>query len=170
VIGAGAIGLLTTYLLRLADVEVWNASLEATSELVEQSGARYLSTDGKDISELGSFDLVVEAAGDAQLMAQALGLLRRGGVACILGIDPHTKQVEIDGRVLGVDTILENRVLFGSVNAHRQDWVAAVADLDRARERWPAALERFVSLRVPVDRFDEAFAHRGGKATLVLAE
>jgi threonine dehydrogenase-like Zn-dependent dehydrogenase len=170
VFGAGAVGLLTTYLLRLADVEVWNASLEATSELVEQSGARYLSTDGNDISELGSFDLVVEAAGDAQLMAQSLGLLRRGGVACILGIDPHTKQVEIDGRVLGVDTILENRVLFGSVNAHRRDWVAAVADLDRARERWPDALERFVSLRVPVDRFDEAFAHRGGKATLVLAE
>lgn len=170
VLGAGAVGLLTTYLLRLADVEVWNASLEATSELVEQSGARYLSTDDNDISELGSFDLVVEAAGDAQLMAQSLGLLRRGGVACILGIDPHTKQVEIDGRVLGVDTILENRVLFGSVNAHPQDWVAAVADLDRARERWPDALERFVSLRVPVDRFDEAFAHRGGKATLVLAE
>jgi threonine dehydrogenase-like Zn-dependent dehydrogenase len=170
VLGAGAVGLLTTYLLRLADLEVWNASLEATSELVEQSGARYLSTAGNDMSELGSFDLVVEAAGDAQLMAQSLGLLGRGGVACILGIDPHTKRVEIDGRVLGVDTILENRVLFGSVNAHRQDWVAAVADLDRARERWPDALERFVSLRVPVDRFDEAFAHRGGKATLVLAE
>jgi hypothetical protein len=38
------------------------------------------------------------------------------------------------------------------------------------RERWPGALERFVSLRVPLDRFEEAFAHRGGKATLVLAE
>jgi threonine dehydrogenase-like Zn-dependent dehydrogenase len=170
VIGAGAIGLLTTYLLRLSDIEVWTASLEETSELVERSGAHYLSTHGNDISELGRFDLVVEAAGNAQLMAQSLGLLRRSGVACLLGIDPHRQGVEIDGRVLGVDAILENRVLFGSVNAHRKDWLAAVADLDRARERWPDALERFVSLRVPVDRFDEAFAHRGGKATLVLAE
>src|ERR687887_1475675 len=135
VIGAGAIGLLTTYLLRLADVEVWTASLEPENELVEQSGARYLSTTGNDISELGRFDLVVEAAGNAELMAQSLGLLRRSGVACLLGIDPHRQQVEIDGRVLGVDAILENRVLFGSVNAHRQDWVAAVADLHRARER-----------------------------------
>src|ERR671936_689569 len=33
VLGAGAIGVLTTYLLRLADVEVWTASLEETSEL-----------------------------------------------------------------------------------------------------------------------------------------
>jgi glucose 1-dehydrogenase len=169
VIGAGAIGLLMTYLLRLADVEVWTASLEPENELVEQSGARYASTHDNDLSELGKFDLVIEAAGNAQMMAQTLGLLRRSGVACLLGIDPHVQTVELDGRVLGVDTILENRVLFGSVNAHRQDWLAAVADLDRARERWTEALERFVTLRVPLDRFAEAFEHRGGKATLVLS-
>ena len=170
VIGAGAIGLLTTYLLRLADVEVWTASLEPGNELVEPSGARYVSTRDNELSELGKFDLVIEAAGNAQLMAQTLGLLRRNGVACLLGIDPHHQTVELDGPVLGVDTILENRVLFGSVNAHRQDWLAAVDDLDRARERWPEALEQFVTLRVPLDRFQEAFEHRGGKATLVLSD
>ena len=72
--------------------------------------------------------------------------------------------------MLGVDTVLENRVLFGSVNAHRKDWLAAVAALDRARERWPDALEQFVGLRVPLDRFAEAFGHTGVKATLVLDE
>jgi hypothetical protein len=70
--------------------------------------------------------------------------------------------------VLGLDAVLENRVLFGSVNAHRQDWLAAVASLDSARERWPDALEAFVGRRVPLDRFAEAFAYRGVKATLVL--
>lgn len=170
IIGAGAIGLLMTYLLRLADVEVWTASLEPENELVEQSGALYVSTHDNELSELGKFDLVVEAAGNAQLMARTLGLLRRSGVACLLGIDPRDQTVELDGPVLGVDTILENRVLFGSVNAHRQDWLAAVDDLDRARERWPEALEQFVTLRVPVDRFQEAFEHRGGKATLVLSD
>ena len=170
VIGAGAIGLLMTYLLRLADVEVWTASLEPENELVEQSGARYVSAHDNELSELGKFDLVIEAAGNAQLMAQTLGLLRRSGVACLLGIDPRVQTVELDGPVLGVDTILENRVLFGSVSAHRQDWVSALADLDRAGERWPEALERFVTLRVPLDRFQEAFEHRGGKATLVLSD
>ena len=170
VIGAGAIGLLMTYLLRLADVEVCTASLEPENELVEQSGARYVSTRDNELSELGTFDLVVEAAGNAQLMARTLDLLRRSGVACLLGIDPRDQTVELDGRVLGVDTILENRVLFGSVNAHRRDWLAAVDDLDRARERWPEALDQFVTLRVPLDRFSEAFEHRGGKATLVLSD
>jgi len=170
VLGAGAIGLLTTYLLRLADVEVWTASLQPQNELVEQSGARYVSTHDNELSELGKFDLVIEAAGNAQVMARTLGLLRRSGVACLLGIDPRDQTVELEGPVLGVDTILENHVLFGSVNAQRQDWLAAVADLGRARERWPEALERFVTLRVPLDHFQEAFDHRGGKATLVLSD
>jgi glucose 1-dehydrogenase len=170
VLGAGAIGLLTTYLLRLADVEVWTASLEPEHPLVEASGARYVSTADVELGELGPFDLVVEAAGNAELMARTLGLLRRSGVACLLGIDPRRQTVELDGPTLGVDAILENRVLFGSVNAQRQDWLAAVADLDRARARWPDALEQFVTLRVPLDRFEEAFAHRGGKATLVLPD
>ena len=170
VIGAGAIGLVTTYLLRLADVEVWTASLEPENELVEACGARYVSTHDTELTELGTFDLVIEAAGNAQLMAQSLSLLRRSGVACLLGIDPRQQQVELDGPVLGVDTILENRVLFGSVNAQRQDWLAAVADLERARQRWPEALEEFVTLRVPLDRFAEAFEHRAGKAALVLSD
>jgi threonine dehydrogenase-like Zn-dependent dehydrogenase len=170
VIGAGAIGQLTTYLLRLANVDVWTASLEPQNELIVQSGARYVSLRDTELSELGTFDLVVDAAGDAHLIAQALGRLSRSGVACILGIDPREQKLETDGPLLGVDLILQNHVLFGSVNAHRRDWLAAVADLDRARERWPEALERFVDLRVPVDRFREAFEHRGGKATLVLAD
>jgi threonine dehydrogenase-like Zn-dependent dehydrogenase len=170
VIGAGAVGQLTTYLLRLADVEVWTASLEPENELIVQSGAHYVSTRDTELSELGTFDLVVEAAGNAHLTVQALARLRRSGVACILGLDPREQTVELDGTVLGVDLILQNKVLFGSVNAQRRDWLAAVADLDRARERWPDALEQFVSLRVPLDRFGEAFEHRGGKATLLLAD
>ena len=170
VIGAGAIGLVTTYLLRLANIEVWTASLEPENELVEACGARYVSTNDTELTELGTFDLVIEAAGNAQLMAQALSLLRRSGVACLLGIDPRQQKVEHDGPVLGVDTILENRVLFGSVNAQRQDWLAAVADLERARHRWPEAVAKFVTLRVPLDRFAEAFDHRAGQATLVLSD
>jgi glucose 1-dehydrogenase len=170
VLGAGAVGTLATYLLRLAGVEVWTASLEPSHDLVSASGAQYVPLPATQLQELGGFDLVVEAAGDAQLMADALGLLRRSGVACLLGIDPRVQQVALEGRTLALDAVLENRVLFGSVNAAREDWVRAVADLDRVRKRWPDELEQFVGLRVPLDRFEDAFAHRGGKATLVLSD
>ena len=172
VVGAGAIGMISTYLLRLAGLEVWTASLEPSNDLVSASGARYVSTSDTSLADLrletGGFDLVISAVPDAQVMADSLGVLRRSGVACLLGIDGRPQAVTIDGPVLGLDAVLENRVLFGSVNAHRQDWLAAVDSLDRARERWPDELEAFVGRRVPLDRFAEAFAYRGVKATLVL--
>jgi threonine dehydrogenase-like Zn-dependent dehydrogenase len=168
VLGAGAIGLLTTILLRLDGVEVWTASLEPGNEIVEAVGGRYVSTRDTSPRDLGAFDLVVEAAGDAQLMVDSLSLLRRSGVACVLGLDGRERTVQLPGRVIGVDSVLENRVIFGSVNANRQDWLAGVDLLDRARERWQDALETLVVLRVPLDRFTEAFDHGPGKATLVL--
>jgi threonine dehydrogenase-like Zn-dependent dehydrogenase len=165
VIGGGAVGTLMTLLLRQHGAEVVTASLEPSNELVEALGARY--EQASNLGDLGRFDLVVEAAGDAELMADALGLLRRSGVACLLGLDGREQKVQLDGRVLGTDTVLENRVLFGSVNANRRDWLAGVAALDHADHD---VLGRLVTLRVPLDRFADAFAHRGGKATLVVGE
>ncbi len=179
VLGAGAVGILATLLLRLDRVDVWTASLEPADDpratLVGACGARYVSLGDTELDtlrrETGGFDLVIEAAGDAQLMADTLSLLRRSGVACLLGIDGRGRKVSIDGPVLGVDTVIENRVVFGSVNAHRLDWLHAVDALASVRTRWPGLLEEFVGVRLPLDRFAEAVDYRGGgKATLVLDE
>ena len=161
VIGAGAIGLLTTMLLRQHDFDVTVTSRGESSPIAEALGARY----ERDAD--GTFDLIVEAAGNAQLMVDTLARLGRSGVACLLGLDGRNQKVELDGRVVGIDTVLENRVLFGSVNAHRRDWLAGVEALARA-DREP--LEQLVGLRVPLDRFADAFAFRGGKATLVVSD
>jgi threonine dehydrogenase-like Zn-dependent dehydrogenase len=176
VLGAGAIGMLGTYLLRMHGLEVWTATRSARPErtrLVEACGAHHVATSAASLAELagdvGGFDVVFEAAGDAQLMLDALGYLRRNGVACLLGIDGKARDVSIDGRVLGVDAILQNRAVFGSVNANRVDWIAAVEQLAGVRARWPDALEEFVGLRVSLDRFAEAFDYSGVKATLELA-
>ncbi|HEV3375790.1 MAG TPA: alcohol dehydrogenase catalytic domain-containing protein [Thermoleophilaceae bacterium] len=177
VIGPGAIGMLSTYFLRLDGFEVWLAGLEPPcspkAELGEACGAHYVSSREVPLStlaeETGGFDVVIEAAGDAQVMLDTLGLLRRNGVACLLGVDGRSRKLDLNGPVLGVDTILQNRALLGSVNAHARDWEDAVERLERARERWGDALERFVALRVPVDRFEEAFGFGGVKATLRFA-
>ena len=168
VTGAGAVGLLSTMLLRLEGLDVWTASLEPSSAIADALGAHYVSTKTTDLADLEPFDIVIEGAGDAQLMLDALGLLGRSGVACLLGIDGRPGKAHIENSVIGVDAVLENRVLFGSVNARRGDWETGVDALDRAREQFPGALEELIGLRVPLDRFEDAFAFRGGKATLVL--
>lgn len=174
VIGAGAIGMLATYMLRLAGHEVWTAARSepssAKGRLVTASGARYVSTRetalGAVREETGGFDVVIEAAGNAEMMVEAVAALRRNGVACLLGLDAHPHTVEVDGPLLGRDVVIENRVVFGSVNAHRTDWTAAVAALEAMQERWPEAMEQLVGLRVEPGRFSEAFGYRGVKATL----
>jgi hypothetical protein len=108
---------------------------------------------------------VADASGGCSKV-DTVSLLGRNGVACLLGIDGRPRDVAVDGRVLGVDAILQNRALFGSVNAHRQDWETAVESLDRVRRRWPDAVESFIGLTVGVDAFADALAYRGVHARL----
>ncbi len=175
VIGAGTVGILATYQLRLLGFDVWTADREVDSSdkarLVAFAGAEYVSTAAVQLGDLreavGGFDLVVEASGDAEVMLAVLGLLRRNGVGCLLGLDSHHRPLSISSTVIGLDAVLENRALFGSVNAHSCDWRAAVEGLEQMRRFWPEALETMIGLRVPLDCFEEAFAFRGIKATLV---
>lgn len=174
VIGTGAIGMLAACFLRLEglDVSIVGQSPRGSVKagLAEACGVRYVCTGETPpaavAAEVGGFDLVVEAAGDAQVMLDTLGLLTRNGVACLLGIDGRPRTVSLDGRVIGVDAILQNRVLVGSVNANRVDWADAVERLGRAHARWPEALEAFVGLRAAPGDFADAFAFGGVKATL----
>jgi glucose 1-dehydrogenase len=174
VIGTGAIGVLAACFLRLHGYDTWVAGRSGAdnpkARIVTEFGARYLSVKETPLAEaareVGGFDLVIEAAGDAQGMLDTLGLLDRNGVACLLGLDGRDQQVALDGRTIGVDAVLKNQVLFGSVNAHPDDWRDTVRRLDEARSRWPDALDAMVDLRVAPDEFERAFEHRGVKATL----
>ena len=172
VFGAGAIGMLSTYLLRLEGLEVWTAALEPAgsekAQLVEASGARYLPSAGGLPEAADGFDLVIVAAASADLSLNALRLLRRGGVALLLGVDARDRQVSVPGPAIGLDMILGNHAIVGSVNANVVDWRAAMAGLEAARDRWPGALERCVGLRVGLDDFAAAFAFGGVKAALTL--
>jgi threonine dehydrogenase-like Zn-dependent dehydrogenase len=178
VLGTGAIGTLATTLLLLDGFEVWSAGRSPATDdrasLVAALGARYFSTQetpARDVAaDAGGFDLVLEATGDAQVMADTVGLLGRNGVACLLGIDGRPREVCIDGRQIGVDAILQNRAIFGSVNAHREDWETAVEALDRAQRRWPDVIPEFVGLSVGVDAFAKAFEYRGVKAVLTFGD
>jgi len=178
VLGTGAIGMLSIMLLALEDFEVWAAGRSPASDdrarLATALGATYVSTKetpAADVAgDVGGFDLIVEATGNAQVMADTLSLLGRNGVACLLGIDGRPHEVTIDAEVLAVDAILQNRAVFGSVNAHHEDWENAIESLDRARRRWPDVVPQFIGLSVGVDDFAEAFEYRGVKAVMTFGD
>ena len=113
---------------------------------------------------------MLEGTGDAQVMADAVRPAATERRRLSARLDGRPREVTIDGRVIGVDVVIQNRAVFGSVNANQVDWEAAIAQLDAAQARWPEALERFVGLRAPLDRFQDAFGHRGVKATLLVGD
>src|SRR4051812_19986197 len=53
VVGAGAVGLLSTMLLRLEGFDVWVASLEPSSEIADALGAHYVSTKSTNLADPG---------------------------------------------------------------------------------------------------------------------
>ena len=153
-VGAGAIGMLSTYLLRLTGLEVWTASRESSSDdrsaLVAASPARATSRHAKrHFSRLAKTSAASTSSWRRPATPRSWPTAWACSAATALraysGSTPGCEPSSSTARV-GVDAIIENRVLFGSVNAQRQDWLAAVEALDRARERWPDALEAFVGL------------------------
>jgi hypothetical protein len=53
--------------------------------------------------------------------------------------------------------VLENTVVFGTVNANRRHYEAAAAALARADHGW---LERLITRRLPFQRWQEALARQ----------
>jgi threonine dehydrogenase-like Zn-dependent dehydrogenase len=176
VVGAGAIGILTTVLLRLRGLETWTLSREAENspqaDLVRRTGARYVSVAGVEpasvAAEVGP-DILIEATGDADVVHQLIGATARNGVVCLLGNDGRRRAIAVDSWILGRDYISSSRALFGSVNAARDDWPAAVEALVAADRAFPRLLDDLITRREPPDRFAAAIQPGGVKTAIVFA-
>jgi threonine dehydrogenase-like Zn-dependent dehydrogenase len=174
VLGAGAIGMLTAALLRLEGLEVVTVSREPVESeraaLVGAMDCAYECSQDSEVSEIaGSVepDVMVEATGSLDVLVAALeGGVARNGVVCVLGVDPHRRKIEIDSSVLSEQIVVGNRAIVGSVNAGSVDWAHAVRDLERIARRFPGVLDRLVGRSCDADRFADAFAFAGVKATL----
>jgi threonine dehydrogenase-like Zn-dependent dehydrogenase len=164
VIGAGTIGLLVTLVLRLRGVEVTVLSRRhppyRNSDLVEALGATYLSTDTTDLAaaskDRGPFDLIFEASGFSPLAFEAARVLAPNGVLVLSGVTGGERVIEIDANSINQSFVLGNKVMVGTVNASRDDFVRGVEDMLRAEAFYPGWLERL--LTTPVEGLGEAEA------------
>src|SRR3954449_393723 len=72
ILGSGTVGLLATLALRLRGIEVTCISLPRApyrnSDLIEEIGGTYLSTQETDIQDHGEFDIVIECTGFSPLV------------------------------------------------------------------------------------------------------
>jgi threonine dehydrogenase-like Zn-dependent dehydrogenase len=124
ILGAGPVGLLAAMALQSRGLAVSVYSVEARdserARLAERAGARYLTS----LSGVTA-DVVIEATGALAGCFAAIGALGPLGVAAILSAPEGEGSVSFHRMVLG------NQRVFGSVNANRDAFAAAVEDLAR---------------------------------------
>jgi glucose 1-dehydrogenase len=158
VTGAGPIGLLAALLAVQRGLEVHvldQVTAGPKPELVADLGASYHT--GTVAEAVGHADVIVECTGVGELVIDAAAKTAPDGIVCLTGVSSPGRTLTIDAGALNRELVLENGVVFGTVNANRRHYQAAVAALAAADQGW---LERLVTRRVPLDRWAEALQRR----------
>lgn len=154
VLGAGPIGLLATLSLRTQGWDVTTMARRPESglkgEIVRGSGARYISTGRTPVAALpaGNFDFIFEATGSAQAAFDSFPALAINGALCLTSVTGGDARASLPIDRLNFDLVLGNRVVFGTVNAHREDYLKGLVYLDEIEKSFPGFLARLFTGRV----------------------
>jgi len=155
VLGAGTVGLLAAFLLRLRGLKVDVFSREPKTSarvgLLEQTGAHYHTSIGS-----ATYDFVCDATGAPQVLALGVERLGYNGIMSLLGVCAEREPIPVPVGALNNRIVQHNQVIFGSVNANRCDFEQGVQDLQDVQTRWPELLASMITRRVPFERFAEA--------------
>ncbi len=159
VTGAGPLGLLGALfgMQRALDVHVLDVVATGPKpDLVNKLGATY--HEGSVDAAGDGFDVVVECTGVGPLVLHAIEHLAPDGVMCLTGISPAGRTAPtLDVDALNKQMVLNNNVVFGSVNAGLRHYQQGALALSRADRSW---LEALVTRWVPLERWPEALERR----------
>ena len=164
VTGAGPVGLLAALLGRQRGFELHILDRHDDGpkpQLARDLGATYHTGD------LGTLapDIVLECTGAGPVVLDVMGRTAPTGIVCLAGVSAGGHQQRFDVGELNRGMVLDNDVVFGSVNANRRHYRAAAEALAKADKAW---LSRLISRRVPLDRWQDAFERRGDDVKVVL--
>jgi len=167
VTGGGPIGLLAALMgaQRGLEVHVLDRATEGPKpEAVNALGAHYHVGEIADVAKEVQPDVVVECTGVAELVAGAMQETAPGAIVCLTGV-ASSRTLNLDVGALNNELVLENDVVFGSVNANRRHFEQAVSSLHQADPDW---LGRLITRKVPLERWPDALAGGGGDIKVVV--
>jgi threonine dehydrogenase-like Zn-dependent dehydrogenase len=124
-------------------------------QLVRDLGAEYHT--GKVADLAAAADVVIECTGVGQLVFDIVSDTPPDAITCLTGISSGGRPISVDAADLNKSMVLENDVLFGSVNANRRHYELAADALAKADPKW---LARVVNRRVPLADWKDALTRR----------
>jgi len=163
VTGAGPVGLMAALIgvQRGLEVHVFDPNESGPKpELVRALGAKFHP-------RFPTFepDVVVECTGAPGVIVQAVTGSAPGSIVCLTGLGGGSHAASFDVATLNQSMVLENRVVFGSVNANVRHYGAAAEALAGADRAW---LERVITRKVPLSRWQDAYERRDDDVKTVL--
>ena len=163
--GGGAVGLLAALMGHQRGLQIHlldRAGRPVKADLVRALGGVYhADTLPVDLRA----DILIECTGSRSLIAEVMSRSNGSGIVCLTGLSSGGPTVPFDLAAFNRTTILQNDLVFGTVNANRRHYEAAAAALAAADPTW---LGRLLTRRVPLERWAEAFEHRNGDIKVVL--
>jgi threonine dehydrogenase-like Zn-dependent dehydrogenase len=132
----GPVGLLAALLGSQRGLEVHVADLVEDGpkpELVTRLGGTYHAGPVTDVPLAA--DVVLECTGVPAVIASVLSGTAMGAVVCLAGVSSPGR-IDVDLGSLNREWVLQNDVVFGSVNANRRHYEAAVQALTQADPAW----------------------------------
>jgi threonine dehydrogenase-like Zn-dependent dehydrogenase len=166
VTGGGPIGLLAALLgvQRGLDVHVLDRNATGPKPaLVAALGATHHTEGAAEVA--AASDVIVECTGADQLVLDVICNSAPGGIVCLTGVSSGGRTIPVDPGQLNRTLVLENDVVFGTVNANRRHWEAAAAALARADVDW---LGGIVTRRVPLSEWSAALRREPDDVKVVL--
>ena len=159
VTGCGPIGLLAALMGKQRGLEVHVLDHKADAgkrDLVQSLGGSYHAEGLKIIDRLHA-DILMECTGAPEVIAGIFGSTAPCGIVCLVGVTAPGHPFKLDIGLVNRTMVLDNDVVFGSVNANRHHYMMAAEALARADKAW---LGRLITRRVPLDRWHEALQQR----------
>lgn len=163
--GAGPIGLLAALLAvqRGLEVHVLDRVGDGPKpDLVADLGAEYHAT---SVADVPPADVVVECTGAPAVVLDAIQGTTHSGVTCLTGVSSGGRTIDLDVGAANRRIVLENDVIFGSVNANRAHYEGATTALAAADPAW---LGRIITRRVPLESWTEGLVRQAGDVKVVV--
>src|SRR5262245_8249963 len=163
VLGAGPVGLLGAMALANADFDTYvyarDPAPNPKAAVVANIGAKYFSAETHSLealaAEIGNIDLVYEATGASRLAFDMIQHLGVNGIFIFTGVPGRKAPVQVDTDLMMRNLVLKNQVVFGTVNAGRETFEAAIRDLQGFKNAWPKAVQSLITGRFPMDAYRE---------------
>ncbi len=167
VTGAGPIGLLAALMgaQRGLEVNVFDRSWTGLKPQMIHALGGMQHADLDTVLERIQPDIVMECTGAPAVIRELLGRTAPDGIVCLLGVSATGRKLDVDMGAVNRTLVLDNDVVFGSVNANRDHYRSAAQALADADPAW---LRRLITRQVPLDRWNEALEHRPGDIKVII--